>query len=649
MCGIAGIWQLDGQRVERATIERFISALAHRGPDGEGVLHEDDGRLALAHRRLAILDLSAAGDQPMCSPNGQYAITYNGEVYNFLELRAELERDGFRFRSDSDTEVILAAFERWGPESLLRFNGMWSFAIWDRRRRALFLSRDRFGVKPLYVLAGARRFAFASELKAFLHLDGFDPVANIQALKARLAGNFNDHVLLRGVESLPPGHYLEVTAESTQRRRWWNTLDHLVSVPRDLASQAEEFRELVFDACRLRVRSDVPVATSLSGGLDSSSVLCSLAAVQKRGGAHRLPPEWRRAFIAGFPGTPQDETMYATVAAEQAGAIPVVRQFSAEALREHLDAYLYYFEEIGGLFGVAPWALYREMRREGIIVSLEGHGGDELLAGYGLHILLALVRSRGFMAAPRRTLDLIDTLQHMYGAREPERPRSKVVLAALTIPTIRALARQLWPSQRMLAEAVRRHSFDPTTATDEAMRAEEQAIDALGPLTGVLYRSFHRESLPRILRNFDVFSMAHGVEARMPLLDWRVVCYGFSVPDESKAACGYAKRLLREAMRGVLPEGVRLRREKLGYNAPVAPWLNRGLEDWLWSELNDPEFLHNDLWDGRGLLALARAKRQSCTPWHPAEMRQITFAVTAHWWQTRWLRSRNSGFDRTPH
>jgi asparagine synthase (glutamine-hydrolysing) len=292
MCGIAGIWQLDGQRVERTTIERFISALAHRGPDGEGVLKEDEGRLALAHRRLAILDLSAAGDQPMRSPSGRYDITYNGEIYNFLELRAELEQHGFRFRSDSDTEVILAAFERWGPDCLPRFNDMWSFAIWDRLWRSLFLARDRFGVKPLYVLIGARRFAFASELKAFLHLDGFDPVAETQALQARLAGNFSDHVLLRGVESVPPGHYLEVTTKGTRRRRWWNTLDHLVSVPQDLATQAEEFRELLFDACRLRVRSDVPVATSLSGGLDSSSVLCSLAAAQNRRVSDRLAPEW---------------------------------------------------------------------------------------------------------------------------------------------------------------------------------------------------------------------------------------------------------------------------------------------------------------------------------------------------------------------
>jgi asparagine synthase (glutamine-hydrolysing) len=277
------------------------------------------------------------------------------------------------------------------------------------------------------------------------------------------------------------------------------------------------------------------------------------------------------------------------------------------------------------------------MRREGVIVSLEGHGGDELLGGYGLHVLLALMRSRGLLAAPGRTLDLIDTLYHM----QPEEPPNRVVLAALTIPGVRALARHLPIArrrERMLAETVRRHSFDPTTTTDATARLEEQAIDALGPLTGALYRSFHRHSLPRILRNFDVHSMGHGVEARMPLLDWRVVCYAFSVPDESKVAGGYAKRLLREAMRGVLPEAVRLRRSKIGYNAPVAQWLHDGLGEWLWSELNDPEFLRSELWAGRALLALARAKRQSRAPWHINEAHPVALAVTAHWWQTRWLR-----------
>ena len=655
MCGIAGIWQLDGQPVARETIASFIGALAHRGPDGEAVVMDDDRRLALAHRRLAVLGPGPTGRQPMRSASGRYEITYNGEVYNFLELRRDLERDGFRFRSDTDTEVILAAFERWGPDCLLRFNGMWSFAIWDRRRRALFLARDRFGVKPLYVVAGPQRFAFASEMKAFLHLEGFVAEADRRVIEARLAGNFNEHVLLRGVECVPPGHCLEVRVEGIRRWRWWNTLDHLVPVPADLDEQAEMFRELLFDACRLRLRCDVPVATALSGGLDSSSVVCSLAAGQRAGTIERQAPEWRRAFIAGFPGTLQNETPYAQLAAERAEALPVVRILSPEALAADVGAYLYQFEEIGGLYGIAPWALYREMRREGVVVSLDGHGGDELLGGYEIHILLALLRGGGLLSSPRRTLDLIDTLQHLYTAENPLRPTSKAFIAAWTIPLVRSLVGRLSAvprlpgmsgmraRQHMLADMARRHSADPAAAQDPDAAAEERAIDAMGPLTGALYRSFHRQSLPRILRNFDLASMGHGVEIRAPLLDWRIVCLGFSVPDESKVSGGYTKRLLREAMRGVVPDRVRLRREKLGFNAPVDRWLGNGLDgglaDWLWAQLNDPEFLREELWDGPGLLALAAAKRRSRSPWHPVEARRVTLAVTAHWWQTHWLRS----------
>lgn len=643
MCGIAGIWHLDSQPVERATIERFIRALAHRGPDGEGVVAGDEGCLALAHRRLAILDLSAAAAQPMRSASGRYDITYNGEIYNFIELRTLLEDEGVRFRSDGDTEVILEAFERWGADCLPRFNGMWSFAIWDRRLRRLLLSRDRFGVKPLYVASGSRRVAFASELKAFLHLDGFDPVANPQAIAARLAGNFHEHVLLRGVELVPPGHCVEVTPEGTRRWRWWNTLDHLAPVPPGLPAQAERFRELLVDACRLRLRGDVPMATSLSGGLDSSSVLCALSTAAEAGGAARQAPEWRRAFIAGFPGTLQDETADALLVAERAGAMPVVRPFAGDTLRADLEAYLYQFEEIGGLYGVASWALYREMRRDAVTVSMDGHGGDELLGGYQMHVVLALLRSRGIFAEPRRTLDLVNTWRHMHGAGLTDRPNAALLTAA-TIPGVLSVARRLplvWQRTRGLDEMLRQHSFDATAPHDAATRAEAQAIDALGPLTGALYRSFHHYSLPRILRNFDAHSMGHGVEVRMPLLDWRLVCFAFSTPDTSKVGGGYAKRLLREAMRGMLPEPVRLRRAKLGYNAPAARWLDEGLRDWLWNELNDPEFLRSELWDGPGLRAVA-ARRRSGTPWRHAEAQQVLLAVTTHWWQTRWLRSATS-------
>lgn len=637
MSGIAGIWQIDGRPVHRTTVEKFIASLAHRGPDGQSVAIEDEGRLALAHRRLGRPDIAAATEQPMVSPNGRYIITHDGNVYNHPELRADLEREGVRFRGATDAEVILAAYERWGPDCLLRFNGMWSFAIWDRRQRRLFLARDRFGVKPLYVLI-RERVAFASELKAFLHLDSFEPVADSQTIAARLANNFDDGVLLRGVERLPAGHCLVVTPEGTQRQRWWNLTNHLIAVPSDLSAQAEEFRELLFDACRLCLRGDDIKATSLSGGLDSAALVGSIASIEK--GGKDAEPGRRgpyRAYISAFPGTPQDETEHALLAAAHAGVRPVVHELSSESFRDQVDDYLYQFEEIGGLFGGPAWSLYRDMRRDGVTASLDGHGADGLLGGFSVHVMHALRHGPGFLRAPLRTLDLIDALQQMHDPRQPDPPPNKGLFAALTIPGVRRLIRRLPTARRGLGIA----GLLLTRAPKIAASDEERALDALGPMTGALYRNFQDGSTQRMLRNFDAHAMGHGVEVRVPFLDWRVVRYAFCVPDESKVGGGYAKRLLRESMRGIIPEALRLRRHKVGYNAPVAHWLSHGLKDWLWDELNDPDFQRSELWDGRAFLELARKKREANAPWHLAEAHQICLAVTAHWWQTRWLKRRS--------
>jgi asparagine synthase (glutamine-hydrolysing) len=568
------------------------------------------------------------------SASGQYVIALNGAVYNSCELRAELEREGLKFRSGIDAEVVLAAYERWGPGCLLRFNGMWSFAIWDRRARCLFVARDRFGVKPLYVLIGPGRFAFASELKAFLHLDGFEPIADTRTIAARLAENFDDGVLLRGIELLSPGHWLLVTPERTRRQRWWNLTDHLVAVAPDFATQVEEFRELLIDACRLCLRGDGVKATSLSGGIDSTALLCSIAAIGKSNPGPS-PRASHRAYISAFPGTPQDETDHALLAAKHAGVVSVVQELSSETFRDQLDDYLYQFEEIGGLFGGPAWSLYRQMSTDGIVASVDGHGADGLLGGFSIHVMQALTRGKGFVRQPRRTLELIEAVQQMHDPGQPHPPPSKAVFAALTVPGVRKLIRRLPVARRGLGIASPLLKGAPTAV---AGNNEERMMDALGPMTGALYRNFQGGFVQRALRNFDVHSMGHAVEVRVPFLDWRVVRYAFSVPDESKVAGGYAKRLLREAMRGIVPEPLRLRRHKIGYNAPVAHWLGHGLKDWLWDELNDPDFQRSELWNGAALLALARAKRESNTPWDLAEAHRVGLAVTAHWWQTRWLK-----------
>jgi asparagine synthase (glutamine-hydrolysing) len=644
MSGIAGIWQLDGSKVELPSVERFIGAIAHRGPDGQSVLIDDDGSLALAHCRAAILHNGLPCDQPTRGAGNRYAITFDGEIYNSPELRVELAARGFQFRGGADDEVILAAFEHWGPDCLLHFNGVWSFAMWDRRRRSLFLARDHFGVKPLYMLSDHRRIAFASELKAFLFLDSFEPIANLNTVAARLAGDFGDEVLLRGIRSLPAAHWFEATPEGERCQRWWSTINHLVSVPADFSAQAEQFRELFFDACRLRLRGDVAKGTSLSGGLDSASVLCAAAAIRRE--SDRDKSQARRphfAFIAGFPGTPQDETTYALKAAEHAAAVSIVRQIPAEDCHTDLDDFLYQFEEIGGLFGAPAWILYRDMRRRGILVSIDGHGADAALGGLAAHVMQALMRGGGLVSEPYRTLDLIDTLYSLRDPQQPGRPPNRILLAALTVPPVRSLARRMPTGLRRLgglAGILRQYEDNSAASINYATDGTDKAIDALGPMSGALYRSLHGPPLRRLLRNFDAHSMGHAVEVRMPFLDWRLVRYAFSVPDRSKVAGGYTKRLLREAMRGVVPDLVRLRRPKVGYNAPVAQWLAGGLANWAWDALNDADFLRNELWDGPALLSLARLKRETHAPWHPQEAHRVLLAITAHWWLAHWIRRR---------
>jgi asparagine synthase (glutamine-hydrolysing) len=283
MCGIFGV---VGQ-VDRMLAEACVRRMAHRGPDGEGLWHTAE--VTLGHRRLSILDLTAQAAQPMSYANGRYHITYNGEIYNFLEMRGELENSGHCFSSDSDTEVILAAFMEWGEACQLRFNGMWAFAIWDNQEKSLFLSRDRFGKKPLfYAWLPEAKFTFASEMKAIFPL--LDEVRANTSLVRDTSRIFlyesTDECVIEGIKRFPAGHSGWLRNNRLEIKRWWCTLDHLLEAPEKYEDQVEQFRELFLDACRLRMRSDVPLGTALSGGLDSSATISAMAHIASHGNMH---------------------------------------------------------------------------------------------------------------------------------------------------------------------------------------------------------------------------------------------------------------------------------------------------------------------------------------------------------------------------
>lgn len=630
MCGITGYWAYRSTNVGANTFRAFTHSLSHRGPDGFGIERLDTGRLWLGHRRLAILDLSERGHQPMSYANGRYWLTFNGEVYNFLELRQTLEDLGHHFRSDTDSEVILAAYAEWGANCQLRFNGMWAFGIWDALERRLFLSRDRFGIKPLHYRAIIGSISFASELKSFLTLPGVDGGFNDEILAETLT-NINGlestpYTLLPSVNRLQAGHCMEISANGEIKiHQWWDTLAHLPDPDQKFSEQVSEFQNLFFDSCRIRLRSDVSIATSLSGGLDSSSVACTIAELGRKGGMEHIPQDWQRAFVACFPETKLDEREYARKVVDFAGLTPVYKTIDDREALPRLEKIIFDLEGIYWVPLVGPWEIYRTMRENGIRVSLDGHGADELLGGYHFFVERAL---DGLMTGEidlRRYFDLKMVLRGLTGGSgkvtrlgvkgelrwllKRELVRFKLLYPAGRLYNrILSLYRKLaiWePKNNNTVFLPPEPILRPFIGTKELYyENSDYRTVAMSPLQGMLYTWFHGSVLPTILRSYDRASMSHGIEVRMPFLDWRLVTYGFCLADDRKIGGGYTKRILRDAMKGLMPDSIRLRTNKIGFTTPLDDWMRGDLKEWVLDQCSNQSFLDSHIWDGRAARTL---------------------------------------------
>jgi asparagine synthase (glutamine-hydrolysing) len=565
MCGIGGILDSSGAAVSTANLHTLGNALAHRGPDGEGIWISDNKTTGFVHRRLAILDTSSRGRQPMLTGDGRYVSVFNGEIYNFLELRSELEHMGHRFASDSDTEVVLAAWRQWGEAMLPKLNGMWALAIHDTLKDELFLSRDRFGIKPLLYAVSGTRFAFASELRAITKVPFvkalLDREASIQLLRSPFSVEGTDRTLLKDVTRLPGGHCATVKNGVVKVSRWWRTSDHLIQIAPSMSEQQAEFRRLLVDSVQLRLRSDVPVGTSLSGGFDSSTIAGVMARVAATRGPHqREAKDWRRAFVASFPGEPIDETREAIEAARFAGVEPHLIPLKQDDALDHIERVLEDLDDIYIGLPTAPWLVYQAMRREGVVVSLDGHGADELMGGY-----------------------------RQQGQRLRFWLRNLMAAAMHNSPAIDAAGSASWG----MWQRARGMDFTRSRQFSEVFPKSPAAADSLpehwGALNVRLYRMFHCDVLPTILRNFDRISMAHGVEIRMPFMDWRLVTYTMSLPDEAKNTGGVTKFIARQAMQGFLPERIRLNGQKIGFSLPMPSWLNGPLRPWVTALFSSPD------------------------------------------------------------
>jgi asparagine synthase (glutamine-hydrolysing) len=590
MCGISGIYNLNNTSVSLETLKRFTDSMVHRGPDGAGYELFDNETLGLGQRRLSILDLSEAGKQPMSYADGRYWMTYNGEIFNFIEVREELQQLGHSFRSDTDTEVILAAYAQWGKACLDRFNGMWAFAIWDEQEKTLFLARDRFGIKPLYYthLEG-QFFAFASETRAFKFLDGFRREYDEELLHINLKDTYAleglGYTPFKNILQLLPGHCMSINhkTKSIQQNRWWHIEDHLhKEVPSTLGTQAAKFYEIFRDACRIRLVSDVPVATALSGGLDSSAVYSVVYDILQKESLGRVNKDSQRAFSAIFPGLPQNEKEYADAAASFVGGKVNYIETDFDNLAQTIAKETELCDFISTSPITAISAVYKGMRANGITVSMDGHGVDEMLYGYR-DMAYSLYNYSLWQGANSQAEAYADVLAILY---HPQDQQAQILKFDQANREKKQRENSLmYKLKRMIKPMPKSTDFLPSNLPNLSDRPYDFSDKFLPER--MVYYEFFQHTLPALLRNFDRASMINSVEIRMPFMDWRLVTYVFSLPTESKIGQGFTKLLLREAMKGKMDESIRTRTFKVGIGSPAEYWFNEKLKDWVLDTVKD--------------------------------------------------------------
>ncbi len=587
MCGIAGI--VAAGHANLAAVRAMNEAQRHRGPDGEGTWVSPDGGVALGHRRLSIVDLSEGGHQPMRDAARDLTITFNGEIYNYIEVRARLVALGHRFRSTSDTEVLLAAYAEWGSGCLSELNGMFAFALWDARRRVLFCARDRFGEKPFQYAFTRDTFAFASEVKAlallsFVDLAIDEGVLAVGAAEGMVWLDAHERTLLRGVKQLLPGHAMEVLVaggrvEILRTFCYW-TADIAARRPYGTESgdeAARRFLDLLTDSVRLRLRSDVPVGSCLSGGLDSSAIVALIRRLEPGADLH--------TFTGRFPGDPMDEGHYSSmmVAAcrtTSSEVLPTPERFlrDAESVYHHADY------PIGGMSQFAQWCVFHLASTKGVTVLLDGQGSDEQLGGYGSEIIQSFLHQLG---AERR----IGAWLH------ERRAWAKSYPALFTWPRLALNETPLARLRPLLRRATNRSTttlpdlFQPAWLTAAAKGSPLPSLPEdpsdLHALSRTLWQLSFRAMLSGLLRFGDRLSMAHSREVRLPFCDPRLAEYLFSLPPDLLVGEGQVKRVLRLALRGLVPDAI-VTRPKQGFVPPQQRWLTGPLEAWVKDLAADP-------------------------------------------------------------
>jgi len=628
MCGIAGV--IGNRAVNRAAVVEMTARLAHRGPDGDGIWSSDDDCVVFGHRRLAIIDPTPAGAQPMVDPSGRFVITFNGEIYNYIEIAERLEAEGVTFQSKSDTEVLLEAYKFWGEACLAEMNGMFAFAIYDADKAQVFFARDRFGEKPLLYIQTPDYFAFASEYKALFALEGVevetDDVALLRFLHQPRQGlDDTRSTVFKGISQLLPGESLVLQTKSleTNVRRYWDVNPDADVAGLDEASAIEQFRDLLEDSVRLRMRSDVEVGSCLSGGLDSSSIVCLNRRILGDGPTYHT-------FTGSFPGTESDEEEFASIAREATGVTGHVTEPTAEGFMADLPDFIWFNElPVGSSSQYAQWSVFKLAKETGVTVLLDGQGADELLGGYEQYFVsyleaFAEANDAEAVAAERARIE----------ARYPMAFGNAGGGLKSWLPG--GLRWRLANLSGKGSDFLFGISSDMAGAIS---KANTRDLDTrFNALSRVLKDDSLHAHLPSLLRYGDRNSMAHSREVRLPFCDHRLAEFVLSLSPEILMGSTETKHLLRAAMSNVLPEQIRNRWNKQGFLPPQQLWFGKGLRELTRETLNSSAFSNRGYWQAdwwRKLSSrlLGGEEHLSWMMWRP---------IIAEAWQTHFVdRARN--------
>jgi len=563
MCGIAGIISLKGTQVLSDELKRMTDIISHRGPDGDGQWISQSGMVGFSHRRLSIIDLSEAGSQPMSYLINKYTITYNGEIYNYLELKDQLVNLGYTFTSKTDTEVILAAYDYWGHDCTNHFNGMWAFAIYDKPAQIVFCSRDRFGVKPFYYFKTTQYFTFGSEIKQFTVLNNWSATLNTAKAIDFLIFSTFDHTsetLFKNVYQLRGGQSLifDLNNKGFEIKQWYNLNEQVKLKNIDFEQAKTELKDLFENAVKLRLRSDVKVGSCLSGGIDSSAIVCIMNNLLNKEDKKGI----QEVVSSCFKEKKYDEQEFIDEVVTNTGVKANKIYPNFENLFNQLQHIIWHQDEPFGSTSIfAQWNVFEEAKNKGLKVMLDGQGADESLAGYPYFqdvYNVSLLRNL-------KLKKLASELKSSAILQNGKRNNNEFIKLAL----------KSYIPHDLTANLRRRSSSHELKYVKKSFKRE---LNLYEPNVTIGIKSHSLDlinisHLPMLLHYEDRDSMAHSIESRVPFLDYRLMEFILSLPDEFKIKDGISKFIFREAMTGILPDKIKNRYDKMGFVTPEQLWI----------------------------------------------------------------------------